>query len=161
MSEHQQKHKERVSLEEYNDSKIWRSSASELAEPLHRTPDEEDQSRGQFTMRLLEKDESHAFDQRVEVVGADTLSPEGLAGPLAVTLRTILPGSEKRGRLETHSVAADGIIINNNADTPNLEGGYFVGGEGTGQEKLEEDFDMVLRVPNEEPALKAMELPLQ
>lgn len=146
-----------VSLGEYEASKAWRADAEELAEPL-RDLDEEDKVRGRFTMRLLERDRSGARDQLVEVVGADSLASDSLAGPLAVTVRPLTRDGEK-GRLQTHHVAADGMILNATADTSDIENGYFVGGEGI-QEKIEEDFDMVRRVPVEKPALKAIALPL-
>ncbi|MGI9027528.1 MAG: hypothetical protein ACR2FM_01635 [Candidatus Saccharimonadales bacterium] len=157
MSKYKQERTNHVSLEEYNGSKEWRATSEEIAEPLRRGTDDEDRARGRFTMRLLELDHSGAVDHLVELVAAEDAGE--LVGPLVVTVRTLLKDGEK-GRLKTCHVAVDGIILSNNINTPaDFENGYFVGGEGVGEDELQ-DVTLQLRIPKEKPALKALELDL-
>lgn len=156
MFEYKQEISDRVSLDEYETSKAWRADAEELTESLRDASD--DLARGRFTMRLLEKDQQDARDQLVEIVGANRIENYDAYEPVTITVSPVLKNGTLGG-LEHHTVAADGIILNNNSNTPNFEKGYFVGGDGVGEDELQ-DFELELRVPIEAKALKAMALPL-
>ena len=158
MSEYKQQNSTYVSPEEYIESRPWRASAEDLVESLDNSV-EEATARGRFTLRLLDDNRSDAHDQLVEVVAANPLGSEGSSGALLVMLSQVLR-DENVGALQHVQVSADGIILNSNSNTPNFEKGYFVGGEGVGEDELL-DVDLELLIPKEEPALKVMAAPLE
>ena len=155
MSEYKQKHSNLVTLAEYEAAKVWRADATELSTPQTDDYDEQNQRLGKFTMRLLQSNKQAAQDQLVTVVATDNISPDSALGALAITVRATLPADQK-AKLATYHVSNDGIILNNNSNTPNFEKGYFVGGEGIGEDELQ-DFAMQLLVPVQLPELKAVQ----
>lgn len=91
MSEYKQRSTTYVSPEEYKESRPWRASSEDVAEPA-RHAEEEGMARGRFIMRLLDNNKLDAYDQLVEVVGADSLGSEEMNGPLSVTVRPLYRG---------------------------------------------------------------------
>lgn len=57
-------------------------------------------------------------------------------------------------------MSTDGIILNSNANTPNFEKGYFVGGAGLGEDEFLHVGEEAL-VPRQEPAVELIAKPLE
>lgn len=142
MAEHLQNiQNQTVSLDTYNIGREARVVASELKAQLL-TPDNDLTSEnyancGNFVMRLLNQDHESALDRLVRVVGADELSdPKATEGPrpLLIYVRHLFEDGSAGGVESPIKLAEDGIILNDNEHTPNLEKGYFVGVPGIGAE---------------------------
>ena len=152
MSEFIQDYTNAVTIGEYEASREIRATAEDLERGMDVDTPEEDRAVGRFTMRILERDNGGATDHLVEIVGADSMVGDNIGvAPLTVTVRPILREND-RGTLKTLSVAADGIILNSNSNTPNFESGYFLG-QGIGEDELM-GIKRELRIPEELPLLE-------
>jgi hypothetical protein len=120
----------------YDEAREVRANGRDLSDSLlssNASHEPEEFNERNFVMRLLFGDRLQAEDRLVMIVATDDLSAEyGIEGPrpLFVSVRPILEDGSTGKQEPPYRLAEDGIILNENENTPNVELGYFVGVPG-------------------------------
>jgi hypothetical protein len=124
----------------YDDARAARANSRDLSDSLsskNLNQETEEFNERNFVIRLLFGDREQAEDRLVMVVATDDLGAEyGIEGPrpLLVSVRPIYEDGSTGKQEPPYRVSEDGIVLNNNENTPNIESGYFVGVPGLGSD---------------------------